>query len=118
MTDVTTAVHFDHHSPDIADDPYAVFARMRRECPVAWADSYDGFWFLTRYADVVRVARDDETFCSRMGIVIPDAMLNTIPIVNDPPEVQTYRKVLLPIFSPKVMSAEEPAIRQLAGAPV
>src|SRR6266542_2991654 len=39
--------------------PHELFARLRREDPVAWHPWGDGgFWSLTRYDDVVRANRD------------------------------------------------------------
>ena len=55
---------FDHTSPEFAGDPWSTYARLRRECPVAWTESHGGFWVLARYDDVYEVARDDETFSS------------------------------------------------------
>ena len=34
MTD-QPLVHFDHHSPEFAADPWVVYDQLRRECPVA-----------------------------------------------------------------------------------
>src|SRR5262245_46899153 len=66
--------HFDHHDPAFADEeiPFAVYAALRRERPVAWTDAHGGFWVVSRYADVARAARDDVTFSSARGITIPD----------------------------------------------
>ena len=46
--------------------PYEAWARMRREEPVARVDgfAYEPFWAVTRHADVTRISRDPETFCS------------------------------------------------------
>lgn len=60
--------------------PHALFARLRRERPVHWnaeADG-DGFWAILRYADVLAVSRDAETFSSgRRGIMIFDESFET-----------------------------------------
>jgi cytochrome P450 len=44
---------------------------MRAHCPVAHTDAVGGFWVVTRYADIMRVARDHETFVSRYGVFAP-----------------------------------------------
>ena len=43
--------------------PHDVFARLRRDEPVAWnaaSEAGTGFWSLTRYGDVARANRDHE----------------------------------------------------------
>ncbi|WP_018653749.1 cytochrome P450 [Actinomadura flavalba] len=52
--------------------PYDVFARLRREAPVLWhppgrTGDGEGFWVLTRHADIAAVARDPATFSARGG---------------------------------------------------
>ena len=50
--------------------PHEAFARLRRETPVAWHDEPGdnaGFWAVTRWADLVAVHRDHETFSSQIG---------------------------------------------------
>jgi cytochrome P450 len=53
--------------------PYADFARMRAEAPVMWhPEPLDGpgFWAVTRYADVMAVNGDPETFSSQTGGIL------------------------------------------------
>jgi cytochrome P450 len=66
----TFARNFNHLSPDYGAHFPEIYKHMRAQCPVAHTDQLGGFWVLTRYADIMRVARDDETFCSRYGITI------------------------------------------------
>ena len=50
--------------------PHEAFARLRREMPVAWhpePGGNAGFWAVTRWADLVAVHRDHETFSSQAG---------------------------------------------------
>ena len=53
--------------------PYEVFDALRREAPVwfhpptAHTPEGEGFWVLSRYADIVAVATDNETFSSETG---------------------------------------------------
>lgn len=47
-----------------ADDPHAVFKRLRREAPVFWIEP-TGFWAVTTYAAVHTVVTDPERFSSR-----------------------------------------------------
>jgi cytochrome P450 len=106
-------VHFDHHSDEFARDPWSVYAEARSTCPVAWNDRYGGFWVLSRYEDIKRVALDDHTFSSAETIVIPPKLSNrrAIPIESDPPEFQEYRRIMNPILSPAAIEKIEPAIQ-------
>ncbi len=50
--------------------PHEAFARLRQEMPVAWHPEPEpnaGFWAVTRWADLVAVHRDHETFSSQVG---------------------------------------------------
>ena len=38
---------------------------------VAWSDEHGGFWVVTRYEDVLRVAQDWRTFSSAEGVNVP-----------------------------------------------
>jgi cytochrome P450 len=64
-------IDFDHHSPQFAADPWPILADLRSRCPVAHSGTYGGFWVLTKYEDIRRVASDDDTFSSAETILIP-----------------------------------------------
>lgn len=56
-----------------AGQPFADFARMRRQAPVMWHPEprgNPGFWAVTRYADVQRVNQDPVTFSSERGGIL------------------------------------------------
>jgi cytochrome P450 len=100
VTDERPSFSFDHTSPEFAADPWSTYARLRRECPVAWTESHGGFWVLAGYDDVYEVARDDETFSSDREVVIPPTRVGKlVPLNSDPPALQVYRRILLPFFS-------------------
>lgn len=109
---------FDHHSPEYAQNSLAINAQLRAKCPVAHSDQYGGFWVVSRYDDVVAVAKDDETFRSGWmidgkspyGVNIPSSHTPHYPIEMDPPEYTPYRKLLNPLFSPAASKKWEPRI--------
>ncbi len=106
-------IDFDHNSPAFAADPWSVYAYLREQYPVAYTEAHGGFWVISSYADVVRVARDDQTFSSVPTTVIPDSgVYNLIPLQSDPPDVQRYRMALLPYFSAAALQGYEPQVRQ------
>jgi cytochrome P450 len=96
-------------------DPFALYARLRREAPVARNEAL-GYWALSRHADVVEVSRAPERFCSAKGILTfeigveypsPPTMMHT-----DPPEHTSYRKIVSPGFRPSVMRRVEADVRR------
>ncbi|MFA7262601.1 MAG: cytochrome P450 [Caulobacter sp.] len=98
-----------------AGQPWADFARMRREAPVMWhAEPHDGpgFWAVTRHADVMAIDSDAETFSSQRGGILMaigrpeqrhamlfrasmDAMINM-----DAPRHMQLRREHMPYFTP------------------
>src|SRR5438445_19686 len=50
---VDETVEFNPFLPEIREDPYPLYHRMRREDPVHW--NVPGIWILTRHADAVRM---------------------------------------------------------------
>ena len=44
-------------SPEYLVDPYPIYARLRREPPMAWSEALNG-WIVTRYADVRSAMRE------------------------------------------------------------
>ncbi len=92
--------------------PYAEFARLRREAPVAWHDEAppnSGFWSVTGYSDIVAASRDVATFSSSRGISFEEptdedmAARRTI-IDTDPPEHTKLRKIVSGAFSVRAVA--------------
>jgi len=106
-------VDFDHNSREFAADPWRVYGELRASCPIAHTDAHDGFWIVSKYADVVEIAKDDATFSSLPTTVIPDTgVYNLIPLQSDPPDLQRYRMPLIRYFTPAALKKYEPEIRQ------
>lgn len=115
----------DLYDPDryVAAPPHADFARLRRERPVHRQPTPDGgfYWAVTRHADVVTVSTDPETFSSERGSVViedlePDLlqMMRSMLLVMDPPAHGRYRRMVLHAFTPRMVDALEPRIRQVS----
>lgn len=112
ITDEWVTHHFDHLSPALAREFHPTLARARSLCPVARSDAYeDGFWVLTRYEDVLRVAQDWRTFSSELGITVPAPATATkiLPVTVDPPLQREFKRLVNAHFTPaKVGPWEEP----------
>jgi cytochrome P450 family 142 subfamily A polypeptide 1 len=95
--------------PDFYVDPEPHFAWMRTEAPVYWDDA-TGVWGITRYADIMHVAREWKTFCSGQGSR-PES--NVPSMINfDPPEHNFRRKIISAGFTPRRVQDHEPYLRR------
>jgi cytochrome P450 len=121
---VCPVVHFDHHSPEHAVDPWSAYRAMRQLCPVVQSDAYGGFKVVTSYRNVTAIAQDPATFSSHHdadgtgngygGVTIPSAPLRSIPVETDPPEHTRYRRVLSPLFTQVAAEQSKPRIAAIA----
>jgi cytochrome P450 len=106
---------FDHLSPELAATLHETLADLREHEPVAWSDEHGGFWVVTRYEDVLRVAQDWRTFSSAEGVNVPapTAPVNAIPEVMDPPRQREFKRLVNAWFTPKVVARYEDGTRAL-----
>ncbi|MFB4316284.1 cytochrome P450 [Actinomadura sp. 21ATH] len=118
---------FDHHSAECNADPVAYYAAYRESCPVGRTAAHGGFVYTTRYADVARIARDDEAFSSSreatgvdaVSIVIPSGPgLEQYPIELDPPASTGYRDLINPLLTPAAVDRLRPMIARHAARAV
>jgi cytochrome P450 len=72
--DAREVVDFDHWSEEFLADRHAVWAGIRRRCPVAHNQRYGGFWVVSGYCAVAEVARSEDTFSSEYHEVSPDGI--------------------------------------------
>ena len=101
--------------------PHEVFARLRREDPVAQC-FYEGrpFWSVTRYADLTTVTRDPSTYSSARGMtnlpdLTPDQMAARRSIIDtDPPEHVRLRKLAMPAFTGRRVRGYEETTSEIA----
>ena len=71
-------IRYEPLSPEVSRDPYPFYEQMRREAPVYRIPS-SGFYAVSRYADVMRVLKDPETFSSNaMRLMMMSAMTGGI----------------------------------------
>ena len=116
---VDWATDFDHTDPVWVDNPFPIWDDLRKRCPIAHSDRYNGVYLPTRHEDVSAIAYDTEHFTSKAvivqgGEVVAQAPIGGAPpITSDPPFHQHARKLLLPAFGPKVIEALRPKIESL-----
>lgn len=101
--------------------PHEVFARMRREEPIA-SRMYGGrpFWAVTRYRDLVTVTRDPQTYSNARGMTnLPDLTEEQMNarrsiIDTDAPDHVRLRKLGIPAFTSHRVRSYEEVTRDIA----
>ncbi|HSP96567.1 MAG TPA: cytochrome P450 [Candidatus Dormibacteraeota bacterium] len=113
--------------------PHDVFTMLRRERPVwfhpptAHTPGGEGFWVLTRHADIVAAATDAATFSSHTGGVRDGGgtLIEDLPsgfaagvLLNmmDDPRHRLIRRLVSPAVSPRMMRELEEDLRQRTAA--
>ncbi len=105
---------------DFYANPYPVYTWLREHEPVRRMP--DGSWFLTRYADIVAVYRDAQTFSSdkkveftpKYGAGAPLLEHHTTSLVfNDPPLHTRVRKLIMGALTRRAIADMEPGLIQL-----
>lgn len=98
---------------------------LRATQPLYWHPAVGdapGFWVLSRYADIVSLYRDNDTFTSERGNVLitllgdGDSAAGKMVPVTDGQRHKELRNVLLKAFSPRVLSRIGENVRQTTRA--
>ena len=109
ITEGEAASPFDGES-DMAANPQPVFKALRDGSPVL---ALEGSLVLSRKADIDEALRHPEMFTSNMSAVDLKNVRPLIPLQIDPPDHKKYRKLLDPIFAPRLMTAMEEEVAVL-----
>lgn len=120
--DLSNLAHFHLCSGESWRDPWPMYADLRDHDPVHRVETDDperDFWVLTRHADVSRAADDWRDFTSTKGLTVTYGELESIGLADNPPMVMTdppihtdFRKLVSRGFTPKQVTAVEPAVRE------
>lgn len=107
---------YDYH---VHEDPYPTYARLRAEAPL-YQNEAEGFWALSRHADVVAAFRDSSRFSSAQGVSLdpaasgPQAERTMSFLAMDPPRHGRMRGLVSRGFTPRRVLDLEPRVRDLA----
>ncbi|MCE2390837.1 MAG: cytochrome P450 [Proteobacteria bacterium] len=96
-----------------AGDPDPTYAWMRAHAPAYW-DAANELWGITRYADVIEIEKDPETFCSSLGYRPGLHGRDATMIGQDDPQHLAQRKILYRRFTPHKVKTYESSIRATA----
>lgn len=109
---------FNPFSPEFKADPYAVYAKLRRDEPVARTEPL-GFYAVSRYDDVSYVLKNPQLFSSTaMGAATMlgggQGMIRTSTVItSDPPAHTRLRSHVNRAFTPRMVAEMEPRIREI-----
>ncbi|QLQ11477.1 MAG: cytochrome P450 [Nocardioidaceae bacterium] len=105
MDKIVDPKDFDYHGPAL-DTVFETYQELRGKCPVGHSEKHGGFWFLTRNEDIFAAEQDPATFAVSPSMLMPafGTDVPLIPIDIDPPEHTDYRRVLLPLFTPRAVA--------------
>ena len=110
---------FDHFSPEFIENRFDIYTDLRDKQPLAYSKNHDGFWILSRYADVRHALLDWRTFTSAhsRGIAIPGTRVeNKDPnmLGADPPQHTKYRSAVSAYFSRSSVDKLETEVKAVA----
>ncbi|WFR73442.1 cytochrome P450 [Prescottella defluvii] len=106
---------FTYHGPAL-DTITDTYKELLDKCPVGRSEQLGGFVFLTRSEDILAAEQDPETFSVTPSMLLPSFGNETpmIPIDVDPPDHGEYRRILLPLFTPKKIAQLTDGMRATA----
>lgn len=117
---------FNPMAPGQIEDPYPLYARMRRELPVFYSAMFD-LWVVTRYEDIAEVEKDPSRFSSAGALdarsephpevlqVLKQGYVQFISLVqSDPPDHTRMRAVFGKALSAQRIAAMESKVRETA----
>jgi cytochrome P450 len=127
---ITDSEAFDVLTPANLQEPFLLFAKLRREMPVYWNEKYS-FWMLTRYQDVKAALRSPGQFSSATGAEIeerraqfPESVRPFFDVCKrfvyahfqaaDPPEHTEQRHAVMGAFTPQIILQLRAAVQQRA----
>jgi cytochrome P450 len=102
---------------EVKQNPYPYYAHLRDQAPVYWVESLQA-WAVSRYRDVADVAKNTQLFSS--APIIPAILgdQNPVPEVSwlisaDPPAHTKLRRLVNKAFTPRMVAALEPRIKEI-----
>jgi cytochrome P450 len=118
-----TPDQFDHLSHEHAANACQIYRDIRESSGIIHTDSNDGYYVLSRYADIAAAARDHQAFVSKKdfdgpglgggGIAIPPNPVTSLSLLElDPPEWKRIRSVMNPTLAPGAVQRLKPSIEE------
>jgi cytochrome P450 len=99
-------------SDDVRRNPFPIYDHFRTACPVM-LEPTSGVWMIFDYAGVKRALDDAETFVSDTASVGAHPAPPWL-VFTDPPRHTKLRAIISKAFTPRMVEAMEPRIRELS----
>jgi cytochrome P450 len=101
---------------ELIEDPYPVYARLRREAPVAYVQALD-LWFVTRWSDVASAAEDPVRFPAAMpGSPLDRTLGGRNVLTVDGEDHRGMRAPMETTLRPRAVEEQAPAlVERVAG---
>ncbi len=111
----TSEVDFDFHGSAL-DNIFETYSDLRGQCPVGRSEKHGGFWYMMNSEDIFAAEQDPSTFSVAPSMLLPafGTDVPLIPIDIDPPEHTDYRRILLPLFTPKMVAKLDEGMHKTA----
>ncbi|MFE3794066.1 cytochrome P450 [Nocardia tengchongensis] len=109
---------FDPYDYQIHEDPYPIYARLRRSAPLYYNPDLD-FWALSRHADVIAGFRDNVRLSSANGVSLdpaawgPHAHRTMSFLAMDDPRHMRMRRLVFKGFTPRRVTEMDKRIHEL-----
>lgn len=115
------AVEFNPFLPEFRADPYPMYHRLRVEDPVHRSTLMEDTWIVARYADGAAVLHDrrfgwegaQELLLDRLGPGPIQRVRSKWMLFMDPPDHTRLRTLVNKAFTPRVVEAMRPHIREI-----
>ena len=105
--------NFDPYASRCWEDPYPSYSALRSDAPV-YARGDPPYFMLSRYADIVAAAADEDSYSSAGGVLIGiDSSQLPVNLMNmDPPRHDTLRAILTRALTEQSVARLEPVFRE------
>ena len=109
------------------EDPYSVYAELRRRDPIHWSDTW-GVWVVTRYDHTMEVFRTPSVFSNAgrfSALLSPQAQVDAAAIArnnasgmlqSDPPDHTRLRALVRMAFTPRVIEGLRGRIHEVVNS--
>jgi cytochrome P450 len=115
MTDAP--LRYSPFDPAIFEDPYPIYARLRRESPVHYVDEFD-CWALSTFEDVWQVCQSPDLFTAEQGTTAGHLLQKVVEVfpaldMMDPPRHTAHRALVSSRFGPASVRGFEEDLRRI-----
>ena len=76
---------WDHLDTNWRNDPYPIWDKLRKECPIAHTERFEGAYLPTRYEDVKAISYDTKRFSSHRLSYVTSTLTSQFRRRQSPP---------------------------------